>query len=130
MTAPVKQKRPLSPHLQVYKPQLTSMLSILHRLTGMALSLGAFLLVGYLYCLTESEATRGCLFSVTQGPFFKIISFLWLFALCFHLLNGVRHLAWDMGYGLEIKQVYISGYSVLILSILFTFFLYGDLLWR
>jgi succinate dehydrogenase / fumarate reductase cytochrome b subunit len=80
--------RPLSPGLQIYRPQLTSVLSIFHRLTGVALSIGSPLLV---YWLT--------------------------FSLFFHLCNGIRHLFWDAGYGFDLQTIYASGWTVVAVSI-------------
>ena len=101
--------RPLSPHLQIYKPQLTSLLSITHRGTGVFLTLGAL----FLSCW---------LLSIAHGPqaYGQILLFAWVFSLYYHLCNGIRHLFWDIGLGLEIKTTYLSGYIVLAGSILLT----------
>ena len=109
--------RPLSPHLQVYRPQLTSVLSITHRATGVYLSLGAFALTYWLLALAsgpESYAeARECL---GAWPF-QLMLVGWIFSFYYHLCNGIRHLFWDIGKGFEIDTLYKSGYAVLIVSI-------------
>lgn len=107
-----RSERPLSPHLQVYRPQLTSILSILHRMTGVGLAVGTLLLVYWL----AAAASGPDAFATAQGlvgSFLgRLLLFGWTFSLFFHLCNGVRHLAWDAGYGFELEQVYRSGWFV------------------
>jgi succinate dehydrogenase / fumarate reductase, cytochrome b subunit len=109
-----KRARPLSPHLQVYKPQLTSMLSIAHRGTGVALCAGAVLVAVGLLALANGYDSwmgfRGHL-SAWYG---KAIVIGFTLAMVYHWLNGLRHLAWDSGYGLDIKQTYASGKFLLV----------------
>ncbi len=94
-------RRPLSPHLQVYRPQITSTLSIFHRITGIALSAGTLLMTAWLV----SAATSPDAFYTVQAFMFSWIGMLMLFgwtvALFYHLFNGIRHLAWDAGYGFD-----------------------------
>lgn len=108
--------RPLSPHLQVYKLQLTSVLSILHRLTGVALAAGTLLLVWWLI----AAATGPDAFNTVQvfiGSWIgRLLLFGWSFALFYHLCNGIRHLFWDMGRGFELPTVAASGWAVVIVS--------------
>jgi len=112
--------RPLSPHLQVYKPQLTSILSIGHRITGVALSVGSVLLIAWLLAAAgtreQFEWVQGLLASIPG----QLLLLGWTFALNYHLLNGIRHLAWDMGWGLDLKRTYQTGWAVVALSILST----------
>lgn len=112
--------RPLSPHLQVYRPQITSMLSILHRITGGGLAVGAVLVAFWLFAARHSDD----MFAMTQTfrahAIGKIMIFCWLFAFVYHLMNGIRHLAWDAGLGFNIKTTYITGWLVFIASILAT----------
>jgi succinate dehydrogenase / fumarate reductase cytochrome b subunit len=115
--------RPLSPHLQVYKPQITSLMSITHRATGVALYIGAFLFAAYLFkqvFYPESFCPVAWFISTSVG---KIALFGYTFALFYHLFNGLRHLGWDIGLGFDIPTVYKTGYAVLaasgILTILF-----------
>ena len=110
-------KRPLSPHLQIYKPQLTSILSITHRLTGFALSILILLSPVILYFLTLSQDSHSIVVSIFQNGFVRFIIFLATFGMSYHLFNGIRHLAWDAGYGLDIDASYKSGYMVLAASL-------------
>ncbi len=112
--------RPLSPHLQIYKPQLTSVLSISHRMTGFALSIIILLSPAIIYFLTNSVDTHKVVISLLQNSFVKLIFALALFGLIYHLCNGIRHLAWDAGYGLDLDSSYKSGYIVLGVSISLT----------
>ena len=112
--------RPLSPHLQIYKPQLTSVLSISHRMTGFALSIIILLSPVIIYFLTKSADTHQVVISLLQNSFIKLIFSLALFGLIYHLCNGIRHLAWDAGYGLDLDSSYKSGYIVLGVSISLT----------
>ncbi len=113
-------KRPLSPHLQVYKPQLTSILSITHRGTGVLLSLGALLLAYWLVKLAAGEAAFNQLQQYTTTWYGKIFLTGFVFSFYFHLTNGIRHLFWDIGMGLSITNTYKSGYAVIIASIALT----------
>jgi succinate dehydrogenase / fumarate reductase cytochrome b subunit len=116
--------RPLSPHLQIYKPQLTSVLSIAHRGTGVLLVFGTLFLVYWLIALAagpEAYASAQALFGSVVG---QILLFLWVFALFYHLCNGIRHLFWDMGLGFELKTAYTSGVAVIVASLLLTLVTY------
>ena len=107
-------RRPLSPHLQVYKPQLTSVLSIANRLSGIASSIGTLMLVWW---LVASAGSAGGFASMQgfMGSFIGVVLlFGWTVALMYHFFGGLRHLAWDAGYGFDLPQVYASGYAVLI----------------
>jgi len=112
--------RPLSPHLQIYRPQLTSVLSITHRMTGFALSLIILFSPTIIYFLTYSPETHQIIINIFQNVFIKVLFSLALFGLLYHLCNGIRHLAWDAGYGLDLDSSYKSGYVVLASSITFT----------
>ena len=112
--------RPLSPHLQVYRPQLTSMLSVLHRGTGIFLSLGTVAIVCWLSALASGAAAYEQFQSVVSHPFSQLVLFGWCFSMCYHLCNGIRHLFWDIGAGLEISTVYRTGTVVLLVSCILT----------
>ncbi|MGZ0247625.1 MAG: succinate dehydrogenase, cytochrome b556 subunit [Alphaproteobacteria bacterium] len=118
--------RPLSPHLQVYKPQLTTFMSITHRATGIALAVGTLMLV----CWLIAAATGESAFNEVQAFLGSIIGRLlllgWSFALFYHMCNGLRHLFWDMGKGFEIETAYMTGRIVIAASILLTI---GAWLW-
>ena len=112
--------RPLSPHLQVYRPQLTSIMSIMHRASGAVLATGSLLVALWLVALTAGAAVFNPVADAMQHPFGQLVVFGYSLALVYHGLNGIRHLMWDLRIGLEIKQVYQSGYIVLGLTVLVT----------
>ena len=112
--------RPLSPHLQVYKPQLTSILSILHRGTGIVLSIGSIFLVSWILVLTLGESAYQIYSQLVNNWFGKLVIFGFTFGLFYHLSNGIRHLFWDAGYGYDLKDAYISGFAVIFSSLLLT----------
>jgi succinate dehydrogenase / fumarate reductase cytochrome b subunit len=106
-------ERPLSPHLQIYRPQLTSILSITHRAAGVALAVGTLLLVYWVVAAAAGPEAYATARSFIGSWFGLLILFGWSVALFFHLCNGIRHLAWDAGYGYDLKVAYASGYAVL-----------------
>jgi len=112
--------RPLSPHLQVYKWQLTSVLSILHRATGIALSVGALYLAIWVMFAASSPATYAGFQSFNSSILGRIVLGGWLFSAFYHLCNGIRHLFWDAGYGFELKDAYRSGWIVVAVSLIAT----------
>ena len=112
--------RPLSPHLQVYRPQLTSVMSIMHRVSGAVLATGSLLVALWLVALAAGAAVFNPVADAMQHPFGQLVVFGYSLALVYHGLNGIRHLMWDLRIGLEIKQVYQSGYIVLGLTVLVT----------
>lgn len=112
--------RPLSPHIQVYKMPLSAKLSILHRLTGLTLSLAAVLLVYWLFSLaylSENAVALNSFFSSLMG---KALLIFFTFCFVYHFCNGIRHLMWDVGKGLELEAINKSGIIVIILSIILT----------
>ena len=111
---------PLSPHLQIYKPQLTSVLSITHRATGVFLSLGALLLCYWLLAVAAGPDIYATASTYIQAWYGQVVLFGFCFSLYYHLCNGIRHLCWDAGLGLELKTAYTSGYAVVTVSILLT----------
>ena len=113
-------ERPISPHLQVYKPQITSVLSILHRITGVALTFGLILLVAWIFTLSLGEEYFEYFVMFIKSWFGLLILFGFTFALNYHLCNGIRHLFWDAGYGYEIETVHKSGLAVLVVSFVLT----------
>ena len=112
--------RQLSPHLQVYKPQLTSVLSITHRGTGVFLSLGALVLTYWLVSLAVSEELFNSFYLHTTFWYGKLFLIGFVFSLYYHLTNGIRHLFWDIGLGLEISTTYKSGYFTIFISVVLT----------
>lgn len=120
--------RPLSPHLLIYRPQLTSVLSITHRLTGALLAASLLLLIYWLAALAAGDAAYGLALQVLGAWPVKALLFVASYAFYYHLCNGIRHLCWDSGRGLEIEQVYASGWAVVIVSSLLTLISWGALL--
>ena len=112
--------RPLSPHLQIYRPQLTSMLSIFHRLTGIGLSLGSITLVLWLAAVAFGPETYQAFYSFFSRFMGKAMLLGWIFCYYFHLANGIRHLCWDMGWGYGLQAVYASGWTVVGFAICLT----------
>jgi succinate dehydrogenase / fumarate reductase cytochrome b subunit len=113
-------KRPLSPHLSIYQPQITSILSITHRATGIALAVGALV---FAYWLTAA-AYGPQAFAQAQGLMGSVIGQIILlgftFSLFFHLANGLRHLAWDCGWGFEMDKVRTTGWLVIAAAVVLT----------
>ena len=105
--------RPISPHLQIYKPQLTSVLSITHRGTGVFLCLGLVVLTYWLAALAISEDTYAAAQGILGSIVGRALLFLWTFSLWYHMCNGIRHLFWDAGVGLELETAYRSGKVVI-----------------
>ena len=113
MSSSSPKARPLSPHLQVYKPQLTSILSILHRGSGVFLSLGTPLLVYWLWTVASGPASYIEAQEFFSSVLIQLFLFAWTAAFFYHFCNGIRHLFWDMGKGFELDSLYTSGYIVL-----------------
>ena len=113
-------ERPLSPHLQVYRWQITMTMSILHRATGVALTVGAFGLAWWLMAMAAGGEQAARAAACLASPFGKIVLFGFSASLVYHLLNGIRHLLWDIGWGYEIPEVYKSGYTVAVLTVVLT----------
>lgn len=112
--------RPLSPHIQIYRPQLTSVLSITHRLTGVALSAGSLLIVAWLVAGAAGPTAYHDLLSFMRSWIGLLLLFGWTFSVFFHLCNGLRHLVWDAGRGFELRTIYASGWSVVTVSVILT----------
>jgi succinate dehydrogenase / fumarate reductase cytochrome b subunit len=107
-------ERPLSPHLQVYRPQITSVLSILHRATGLGLSAGLILLVYWLTSLAGGAEAYAAAATILAATWIKIGYVLCCFCFFYHLANGLRHLVWDLGYGFEPAQIAFGGWVVVV----------------
>lgn len=117
----MKFQSPLSPHLQVYKWQLSSLLSITHRMTSIINLMGMMFFTLWIFMLFLGEDIYNYfqIFSATVIGKFIFVGITWSFS--YHLLNGIRHLFWDMGYGYEIKTANLSGIFVLLSSFILTF---------
>jgi len=120
MTERIRGERPLSPHLQIYSLGITGTLSILHRLTGVALVPGAVLVVWWLLAAASGPEY----FALVDGLLTSWIGHLVLigsaWALSYHFANGIRHLIWDMGYGFDLETVAKTGYAVVGASVVLT----------
>jgi succinate dehydrogenase / fumarate reductase, cytochrome b subunit len=115
-----RRNRPLSPHLQVYRPQITSILSILHRITGVGLTLGAILIVWWFIAAAYSAEYFAFVDGLMTSWIGTLVMLGSLWALWYHALNGVRHLVWDAGRGYDLKMVEKSGIAVVAGSVLLT----------
>lgn len=117
-------KRPISPHLSIYKPQITSILSISHRISGVFQSIGLIIILLLLASLFLGEVFYNYFMFFIESYFGKIFIFFYMLSLCYHMFNGIRHILWDLGYGFEMKSVYYSGYAVIFFTIILFIFLY------
>ena len=112
--------RPLSPHLSIHKKVLTAVYSIFHRLTGIFLTLGSFLLVFWFLFISIGENFYNYFQIISSNFIFKVILFFWTLAFFYHLFNGIRYLFWSFSLGMELKTVYLSGYIIALLTIIAT----------
>ena len=112
-----KRARPLSPHLQIYKPQITSVLSISHRITGVALGAGTILLAAWIVAAAMGPAAHGRVAGFMGSWLGQLMLFGWSVALFYHLLNGIRHLFWDAGLGLSPITSHQSGIMAMAFSV-------------
>jgi succinate dehydrogenase / fumarate reductase cytochrome b subunit len=118
-------QRPLSPFMigPYYRPQLTSVLSIIHRGTGVFLAAGAFVLAAALLAIAGGAAGFEMMSAWAGSPLGLIFLVATAFSLAYHFFNGIRHLLWDIGWGYELPRVYTTGYLVVGLSLITTFIL-------
>ena len=112
--------RPLSPHLDIYQYQITWTVSIMHRITGVAMTLGLLLIVTWLVAAAFSTGLFLVIDGLLRSWIGMIIIFGSLWAFWFHFLNGIRHLFWDLGYGFNLSTVWRSGWVVVLGSIILT----------
>jgi succinate dehydrogenase / fumarate reductase cytochrome b subunit len=113
-------RRPLSPHLQIYRPMLTMMMSIAHRISGASLAIGFILLAWWLIAVSigpEAFATVNAFFASLFGRF---LLFLFSWALIHHMLGGIRHLIWDTGHGLDLTSIEVFAWTTIIGSTVLT----------
>jgi len=118
---------PLSPHLQIYRWHISSLVSIIHRISGVINLLALILIFFWLLVLSFGESNYELFLLIINSFFGKFILIGFTWSMSFHLLSGIRHLVWDMGYGFEIKTADISGIIVIISSLVLTiiFWLYA-----
>jgi len=111
---------PLSPHLQIYRWQITSVLSILHRVSGVVTSIGSIVLVTWLLSIGIGEEAFNFINLIFFSFFGRAVLIGITLAVCFNALNDIRHLFWDYGYGFSLNIVKITGWLIVIMSVIFT----------
>lgn len=110
--------RPVSPHLSIYRPQITSVLSIAHRITGVFLYLGLVPLITFLVTVAYFPEHYTKLYECFSSVLGMVFLFCWTLAFYYHLFNGIRHLYWDMGKGFDIPTVTKTGWFAIVFSII------------
>ncbi len=113
----IERERPKSPNIQIYRPQLTSVLSIAHRISGVVISLVAIGLVLWLLAAVAGPPTYTIAQGVLASPLGQIGIFIVTFAFFLHLCAGIRHLVWDLGYGFDLSVIYASGWTAVVASL-------------
>ena len=111
-----KINRPLSPHLTIYKPQITSILSISHRIAGIFQSFGLLLMSSLILIIYLGESVYGFFDGPLNSIFGQVFFIGYTFSLLYHLCNGIRHLLWDLGFGFSLNSVEYSGYFIIFLA--------------
>ena len=117
-------ERPLSPHLQIYRPMLTMMMSIAHRISGAANAAGFLLLAWWLVAIASGPEAYATVNSFFGSIFGRLLLFLFSWALIHHMLGGIRHLIWDTGYALDKTSIEILAWATIIGSITLTVLLW------
>ena len=115
-----KDERPLSPHLTIYRWPITMTLSILHRITGVALAVGLVAFVFWLGAIAFQAVSYGLFEQIMRSVIGQIALLGWLFSFFFHLSNGIRHLIWDTGRMFEKRQADLSAWAVIVAAVLLT----------
>jgi succinate dehydrogenase / fumarate reductase cytochrome b subunit len=115
-----KDERPLSPHLTIYRWPITMTLSILHRITGVAMAVGLIAFVFWLEAIAYEAVSYDLFSNLSQSVLGQIALLGWLFSFFFHLSNGIRHLVWDTGRMFEKRQADLSAWGVLIATVVMT----------
>lgn len=121
----MNKERPLSPHLTIYRPQITSVLSIMHRMTGFGLFLGLIAILWTLNICSFKAANiqqiKGILVYITENKFFFAVMIMWSYCLFYHLCAGIRYLFWDAGKGMELRVVNFTGWLTIACSVIITY---------
>lgn len=125
MSSPRTRGRPLSPNIQIYRPQLTSVLSIANRITGVVLSAFAVLVVVWLIAAASGPQPYSTVQRLIGSWFGQVLLLGCTFSFFMHLCGGIRHLVWDTGHGFELRTIYASGWAVVVASILLTALAWG-----
>ncbi|WP_415183169.1 succinate dehydrogenase, cytochrome b556 subunit [Phaeovulum sp.] len=116
----MRHPRPKSPNMQNYRPQLTSVMSFGHRLSGVTLAIFAFGLAGWLLAGAAGPAAFGRAQAIMLSGVGRVVLFLVTLAVFYHLCNGIRHLVWDSVHAFELRQIYAGGWTVMIASLFLT----------
>ncbi len=120
--------RPLSPHLQVYRPQISSVLSIMHRGTGVFLSLGTLAIVYWLFSLATGPQAYAQALECFRSTLGQVLLAGWTFSIFYHLFNGIRHLNWDLGKGFELCSMRMTGILVVLAALASTAYVWQGFL--
>ena len=113
-------QRPIAPHIQIYKPQISTVLSILHRITGVGLGLGSLLFAWWLVAAASGPEAYGDVEAFIASILGRVILLGFTWALFYHLCNGIRHLSWDTVSGMDLPTMHRSGWLVVVASLLLT----------
>ena len=117
----MKKNLPISPHLQIYKPQITSLLSITHRITGFGLNLALILLSLWIISFGLGSDVYANFVTIFETIFVKIIVYFIVLGISYHALNGIRHILWDFGFMISNKAALVSGLVIIITSVILSF---------
>jgi len=128
-TPPSAADRPLSPHLQVYRPLINMTMSILHRITGAVLYGGTVLLAAWLAAAALSPDAFAGLNALLGSWLGRLVLIGFTWAVLHHLIGGIRHLIWDMGWGFDLKMVDLLSWGTLVLSLALTVVVWGVAVW-
>jgi succinate dehydrogenase / fumarate reductase cytochrome b subunit len=120
--------KPTSPHLTIYKPQITSVLSILHRISGVVFLIGLLIFCWFMilqsYNVIDADLSQDIFYNMHNNPLLIAPILLWLYSLLYHLCNGLRYFFWGFGRGFDMKTVTISGTAAIIASLFLLFLFY------
>ena len=117
----MKKNLPISPHLQIYKPQITSLLSITHRITGFGLNLALILLSLWIISFGLGSDVYENFVTIFETIFVKIVVYFIVLGISYHALNGIRHILWDFGLMISNKAALVSGLVIIFTSVILSF---------
>ena len=117
----MKKNLPISPHLQIYKPQITSLLSITHRITGFGLNLALILLSLWIISFGLGSDVYANFVTIFETIFVKIVVYFIVLGISYHSLNGIRHILWDFGFMISNKAALVSGLVIIFTSVILSF---------
>jgi len=117
----MKKNLPISPHLQIYKPQITSLLSITHRITGFGLNLALILLSLWIISFGLGSDVYANFVTIFETIFVKIVVYFIVLGISYHALNGIRHILWDFGFMISNKAALVSGLVIILTSVILSF---------